>query len=81
MRVENQFKNGLIEEVKKLLEMGYPPELPSMKSLGYREVMDFLNSKMTLEEAKKLIVSNTVKFSKRQMTWFKRDKEIVWIDS
>lgn len=79
-RVENQFKNGLIDEVKKLLEMGYSPELPSMKSLGYREVVDFLNNKITLEEAKKLIVSNTVKFSKRQMTWFKRDKDIVWVD-
>lgn len=99
-RVEEQFKNGLIEETKKLLDMGYSLELQSMRSLGYREVATHLNGKISLkvappwrgtnclaeptlglEEAKKLIVTNTVKFSKRQMTWFKKDKEIVWMDN
>lgn len=79
-RVENQFKNGLIDEVKKLLNMGYSPQLASMKSLGYREVVDYLNNKIPLEEAKKLIVTNTIKFSKRQFTWFKKDPDIAWID-
>jgi len=80
-RVEKQFERGLIEETKKLLAMGYSKELPAMSSLGYREVMEYIEGKLSLEDTKELLKQNTRNFAKRQMVWFKRDKGVVWIDA
>lgn len=80
-RVERQFERGLIDEVKGLLEKGYAKELASMRSIGYREVIAHLEGKISLEEAKKLIIKNTKEYARRQTTWFKRDEKIIWIEA
>ena len=78
-RIEEMFTQGWVEEVKKLLEKGYQPELPSMHGLGYREITRFLSGKISLTQAKLLIKRNTRHFIKRQLTWFKREKDVHWI--
>lgn len=78
-RVDELIKRGLIEEVKGLKEVGYD-KCSSMKAIGYKEVLDFLNDKLSLEETIDLIKKNTRHYAKRQMTWFKRYKNVRWID-
>lgn len=79
-RVDAQLKKGLIKEVKSLLKMGYDKDLPSMTSLGYKEIIAYLDGKLTLESASELLKKNTRNYAKRQITWFKRDKNVVWIN-
>jgi len=78
-RVEKMFKEGWIEEVKTLLDKGYQPELVSMHGLGYREITRFLAGKLTLTETKSLIKRNTRRLIKRQITWFKKERDINWL--
>lgn len=80
-RIDEQMERGLVDETKKLLEMGYAKNLPSMSSLGYREMIQYLEGAISLEEAVELLKKNTQNFAKRQMVWFKRDREVVWIQS
>ncbi|OGJ51457.1 tRNA (adenosine(37)-N6)-dimethylallyltransferase MiaA [Candidatus Peregrinibacteria bacterium RIFOXYB2_FULL_32_7] len=79
-RVDKQIENGLIEETKYLLSK-YDRNLPSMSSLGYLQIAKFLNNEMTLDEAKDLLKKETRHYAKRQMTWFLKEKEVVWINS
>lgn len=79
-RTEAMFKTGLVEEVEFLLKRGYGPDLIPMQSIGYREVIEMLSGKLSLEEAQDLIVQRSLQFAKRQMTWFKRDPRIHWIE-
>jgi tRNA dimethylallyltransferase len=79
-RVQHMINSGLVEEVKKLLDMGYSRDLNSMQGLGYRQILDYLDGKITLEEAIFLISRDTRHYAKRQYTWFLRDKNIVWMD-
>lgn len=79
-RVNEQLKKGLIEETKSLLKMGYDKTLPSMSSLGYKEIIKYLDGELTLEAVAELLKKNTRNYAKRQITWFKRDKNIAWID-
>lgn len=81
MRVDAQLKKELIEETKLLLKMGYDKILPSMTSLGYKEIIKYLNGELTLEETAELLKKNTRNYAKRQITWFKRDKNIIWLDA
>lgn len=78
-RVDAQLKKGLLEETKHLLEMGYPKNLSAMRTLGYEEMIEHIEGKITLEAATELIKKNTRNFAKRQMTWFKKDRGVVWI--
>lgn len=78
-RVEEMIKGGLRDEVKGLLERGYSPELKSMRSIGYREMVEHLQGAYPLEEASRKMKRDTRRFAKRQMTWFKRDPEIHWL--
>jgi tRNA dimethylallyltransferase len=80
-RVAKMFKDGLIEENIKLREMGYTTKLNSLKSIGYQEFDKYLEGNKNLEEAKDLIKLHTRQYAKRQMTWFKRNKEIVWVNN
>jgi tRNA dimethylallyltransferase len=74
------FKKGLLEEVKELLQKGYSLELPAMSGLGYKQVGEFLvNKSKTFAEVVLDIKLKTRQYAKRQMTWFKRDKEIHWV--
>ncbi|MCR4689983.1 MAG: tRNA (adenosine(37)-N6)-dimethylallyltransferase MiaA [Lachnospiraceae bacterium] len=78
-RVDEMMKEGLEEEVRKLMEMGVKKEDTSMQGLGYREIYSCLSGDYPLEEAVRLIKRNTRHFAKRQLTWFGREKEVIWI--
>ncbi len=79
-RVEQMLQAGLVEEVKSLAASGYNRELVSMQGLGYKEVLSFLEGECTLEEAVEIIKRDTRHFAKRQLTWFKREKDVTWIE-
>lgn len=80
-RVNNMFRIGLLEEIKKLRLQKYDWALPSMSGIGYREFRDFFDDKITLEQAIELLKKDTRNYAKRQMTWFKRDGRIKWLSS
>ena len=78
-RIDSMFANGFLEEVKKLLASGYSPTLPTMSAIGYRECIEVLEGKITLEEAKQAIRRATLIFVRRQANWFKEsDPNIHW---
>ena len=80
-RVERMFADGLVEEVRALLARGYQRDLKAFKTIGYREVIQFLNGVLTLEDAVNTVKINTRRYAKRQMTWFRKNPEILWVDS
>lgn len=80
-RVDKMVESGLIHEVKKLLGMGYDKSLTSMQAIGYKEIVSFIEGEMQLDEAIKTLKRNTRRFAKRQLTWFRRDDRIRWIDT
>ena len=80
IRVDKMIEKGLVEEVKKILAMGYVKELNSLNTVGYKEIIEFLENKITLERAIELIKRNTRRYAKRQMTWFRKDERIKWFD-
>ena len=79
-RVDLMVTAGLIEEVKGLLDRGYPRNCVAMQSFGYKELIDYLDGVRTLDEAIALLKQNTRRFAKRQLTWFRNDPRIEWID-
>ena len=80
LRVDEMVQNGLIDEVKHLKEMGYHRGMVSMQGLGYKEILDYLDDKITLEEAIYRIKRDTRHFAKRQLTWFRRERDVIWVD-
>jgi tRNA dimethylallyltransferase len=72
LRVDNQIKRGLIDEVKALIKKKYPKNLPAMSSLGVKEIIPHVKGKSTLEECVEILKRNTRRYAKRQMTWFRR---------
>lgn len=79
-RVDKMISAGLVEEVKKLLDRGCSPDLPSMQGLGYKEIIGYLQGEYSLDEAIELLKRNTRRFAKRQLTWFRRDPRIEWLN-
>ncbi|MCQ2508532.1 MAG: tRNA (adenosine(37)-N6)-dimethylallyltransferase MiaA [Dorea sp.] len=79
-RVDLMFSQGLLEEVKHLKDRGCSREMVSMQGLGYKEVLDYLDGRCSLEEAIYTIKRDTRHFAKRQLTWFKREKEVIWVE-
>ena len=79
-RVDEMVETGLIEEVKGLLDQGYPRNCVAMQSFGYKELIEYLDGKRTLDEAIVLLKQNTRRFAKRQLTWFCNDPRIEWLD-
>jgi tRNA dimethylallyltransferase len=79
-RVDKMLVDGLIDEVKWLIQKGYGPDLPAMKTVGYGEIIDYLNKKTDLVTAVELIKRHTKAYAKRQVTWFKGIKDALWID-
>jgi tRNA dimethylallyltransferase len=71
---------GLVGEVEGLLGKGYGPELRPMKAIGYRHIVDYLKGDRNLDEAVRLIQRDTRRYAKRQITWFKADPEVVWVN-
>ena len=80
MRVDAMFESGLVEEVRGLMERGYNKSLVSMQGIGYKEVIDYLNGVTTLSECIEIIKRDTRHFAKRQLTWFKREKTVSYIN-
>ncbi len=80
LRVDSMIEEGLIEEVKRLLNKGYTPDLTSMKAIGYRELIKYLQGEWSLDEAINKIKQFSRNYAKRQLTWFRRDGRINWID-
>ena len=79
-RVDQMIDEGLEAEVKELLAMDIPKEATSMQGLGYREMIGYLEGEYDLDRAVYLIKRNTRHFAKRQLTWFKRERDVLWID-
>lgn len=79
-RIDAMLEQGLIEEVQKLLDYGCTPDMVSMQGLGYKEIIPYLQGKCSLEEAVSILKRDTRHFAKRQLTWFRREKEVTWID-
>ena len=79
-RVDTMVSNGLIDEVRSLLKMGYTKNMVSMQGLGYKEIIAYLEGDCTLDDALETLKRDTRRFAKRQYTWFKRDKRIYWIN-
>ncbi len=79
-RVDIMLNNGLVNEVQKLKDMGYHRDMVSMQGLGYKEILDFLDGKCTFEEAIYILKRETRHFAKRQLTWFRRERDVIWID-
>lgn len=79
-RVDEMIENGLVEEVNSLRKMGCHSGLVSMQGLGYKEILSYLNGKLDFERAVYLLKRDTRHFAKRQLTWFRREKEVIWID-
>lgn len=79
-RVDKMLEDGLIDEVKRLREKGYPRSLVSMQGLGYKELLAWMDGEYSLEEAVRILKRDTRHFAKRQITWFKREKDVIWLN-
>ncbi|MDE0299812.1 MAG: tRNA (adenosine(37)-N6)-dimethylallyltransferase MiaA [Candidatus Poribacteria bacterium] len=79
-RADRMMAIGLIEEVKGIIDAGYPSDCVALSSFGYKEIIDYLNGQLTLFEAVALLKQNTRRFAKRQLTWFRSDTRIEWRD-
>lgn len=79
-RVDIMMDAGLEGEVHRLIEKGYTPDLVSMHGVGYKELLFYFDGKLTLEEAVETIKKNTRHFAKRQLTWFRKEDDVIWVD-
>lgn len=79
-RVDRMVEQGLVEEVRWLKEHGYDRSLISMQGLGYKELFPYLDGTCSLEEAVEIIKRDTRHFAKRQITWFKREPDVIWLN-
>ena len=73
-------EQGLLDEVTSLYKKGYSKELVSMQGLGYKEILAYLEGECTLEEAIYVLKRDTRHFAKRQLTWFKRERDVIWLN-
>ena len=80
MRVDMMLEQGLVDEVRRLIDMGLEESDISMKGIGYKEIIEFIHGMTTLEEATEKIKQNTRHLAKRQITWFKRYEDMNWIN-
>lgn len=80
LRVDLMFDAGLLDEVRKLKDMGYTQDMVSMKGIGYKEVLDYFDGKNDLETTKDIIKQSSRKYAKRQLTWFRKYKDALCID-
>lgn len=79
-RVDQMVSDGLVEEVKRLLNQGCQREWVSMQGLGYKEIVAYLCGEIDLQEAVDIIKKETRHFAKRQLTWFRRERNVIWLD-
>lgn len=79
-RIDEMLKEGLVEEVKHLQELGCNRGMVSMQGLGYKEILSWLEGETTFEEAIEILKRDTRHFAKRQLTWFRREQDVVWVN-
>ncbi len=79
-RVDDMIRDGLVEEVRALREAGCSRDLVSMQGLGYKQLLAWLDGETSYEEAIRMIKRDTRHFAKRQLTWFRRERDVIWID-
>ena len=80
-RVEKMFQDGLVSEVEAFYKKGYTEHSPGFKGIGYRELFPYLRGECSLSECKALIQQNSRHYAKRQLTWFKREKETIFVEA
>ncbi|MCS7208559.1 MAG: tRNA (adenosine(37)-N6)-dimethylallyltransferase MiaA [Fimbriimonadales bacterium] len=80
-RVDQMIACGMLEEVHRLLQKGYNPEQPALKGLGYRHLIGYIQGRVSWHEAVRLWKRDTRRFAKRQMTWFRKEPSVRWIDA
>ena len=79
-RVDRMIGEGLVDEVRQLMELGCKRDSTAMQGLGYKEILSYLAGEITLEEAVYIIKRDTRHFAKRQLTWFRRERDVIWIE-
>jgi len=79
-RVDKMIENGLVDEVRRLLEKGYKPGSTALQGLGYKEIIRYLNSEIPFEEAVRILKRDTRHYAKRQITWFRAIKDAIWLE-
>ena len=79
-RVDEMLEEGLVDEVRRLKEMGYQKGMVSMQGLGYKEILSYLEGEYPLEEAVRILKRDTRHFAKRQLTWFRCEPEVIWVN-
>lgn len=79
-RIDVMMEQGLLEEVTRLKQMGCHKDMVSMQGLGYKEILAYLDGECSLEEAVNLLKKETRHFAKRQLTWFRRERDVIWFD-
>lgn len=79
-RIDEMLHEGLLDEVQSLRDKGFTQDMVAMQGLGYKEILDYLEGNCTLEEAIYILKRDTRHFAKRQLTWFKRERDVIWID-
>ena len=80
LRVDMMMEQGLLDEVKILKSKGYRRDMVSMQGLGYKELLDYLDGAYSLEEAVRILKRDTRHFAKRQLTWFRRERDVTWVE-
>jgi tRNA dimethylallyltransferase len=80
-RVDEMFRDGLVEETQRLLEIGLERNRTAMQAIGYKEVVGCLKGEYSLERARELLKRNSRRYAKRQLTWFRKDDRIKWFDT
>lgn len=80
-RVEKMIAQGMLHEVQTLLQSGYTPDQPALKGLGYRHVIEYLQGRVSWSEAVRLWKRDTRRFAKRQITWFRKEPGVHWVDA
>ena len=79
-RVDLMLEHGLVEEVRRLQAQGCTRDMVSMQGLGYKEILDYLDGRWSYEEAVRVLKRDTRHFAKRQLTWFRRERDVIWVD-
>lgn len=80
LRVDQMMEQGLLNEVRSLIDRGIPENSTAMQGLGYKEFLPYIHGEQTLEEAVSILKRNTRHFAKRQLTWFRRERDVIWLN-
>ena len=78
-RVEIMLQDGLLDEIRELLNSGIPEKATAMQAIGYKEFVDALNGRCSMDEAVALVQQSSRKYAKRQLTWFRRNPAVNWL--